>query len=99
MKNIYVNQNIFCIFGTTKGTNPAGKSKKMRTYKEAKKAQRSLVKGTVKRYLESETNFNWTEFGSKIIKKEIYHAYKRYSIINYKSGYCVVGLDNQIIAI
>ena len=73
------------------------------TNKEATIAAREFAKQSVRNYFKSEgaESFNWDQFGSAIIKKELHHAFKLYTphwdMINKK--WCVMCLHgNQIIA-
>ena len=73
------------------------------TKKEATFKARVIAKQSVRNYFNSEPKemFNWDAFGSSIIKKELYHAFKIYvphwNILTQK--WCVMLLhDNKIIA-
>lgn len=51
----------------------------MKTRREAELKRREIVKDCVRRYFKSEDEagieFNWEEYGSNIIKKELYSYY------------------------
>ena len=50
------------------------------TKQQASLKARQIAKQSVRRYFNSEPkeSFNWEQFGSLIIKKELYHAFKLY---------------------
>lgn len=56
----------------------------MKTRKQAELQRRKEVKKIVRRYFENEgiDSFNWDLYGSKIIKKELFHTYK-YIIVSW----------------
>jgi hypothetical protein len=66
-------------------------------------AARKLAKQNVRDYFKREgaENFNWEAFGSKIIKKELFHAFKLFQPhFNPETGkWCVMFMHgNKIVA-
>jgi hypothetical protein len=70
------------------------------TRKEANKEARNYAKQYVRNYFKSEGNFNFDKFGSTIIKKELYHAFKMFWVHfdAYSQTYHIMTLGNKIIA-
>lgn len=69
------------------------------TKQEAKKEVRNLVKQSVSKFLtENYNEYSWELYGLAIVKKEIFHAYKRYWVSYYDGGFVVMGLGNNILA-
>jgi hypothetical protein len=68
---------------------------------QAQFQDRKMAKDSVRRYFEREgvENFNWEKFGLRIVKKELYHAFNRYSVqwdIFHKT-YCVVNREGNVV--
>lgn len=69
------------------------------TKQEAKKEVRNLVKQSVSKFLkENDNELNWELYGLAIVKKEIFHAYKRYWVSYCNGDFVVMGLGNNILA-
>jgi len=69
------------------------------TKQEAKKEVRNLVKKSVRNFInENFETLNWEVFGLAIVKKEIFHAYKRYFVSYYNGDFVVMNMENKIVA-